>query len=266
MVNIFASLSSLGITEVPDAGEITADERVKKARPDSESAKAKELPIMDYVYLKSHKCPVCSHDFHDVTMRTGKCRFIESDTDLRAHYKPYDPMLYNIIMCQFCGYAAMTAHFNQMRDSQREAVIKTLAPQFKYKEYPLELDATHAKERYLMALLCATLKKTRSSERAMLCLRLSWFADMEEDEEAAKTFRIYARKGFELAYSNENFPVYGMDSLTLCYLLGELCRRTGERDSALRYISQVIMTKTAGKRLKEKAAHVRELIKNKEPI
>jgi uncharacterized protein (DUF2225 family) len=112
-----------------------------------------------------------------------------------------------------------------------------------------------------MALLCATLKKTRSSERAMLCLRLAWFADTDEDAESAKEFRIYARKGFERAYSNESFPIYGMDSLTLCYLLGELCRRTGERDSALRYISQVIMTKSAGKRLKEKASHVRDLIR-----
>jgi uncharacterized protein (DUF2225 family) len=262
MASIFDSLSSLGITQVPDVGEITADESAKKARTSGKNNKANEPDIMNYVYLKSHKCPVCGNDFHDVAMRTGKCRFVESDTDLRAHYKPYDPMLYNVVMCQFCGYSAMASHFNQMRETQCEAIIKTLAHQFKYKEYPLELEPSHAKERYLMALLCATLKKTKSSERAMLCLRLAWFADMDEDAETAKTFRIYARKGFERSYSNENFPIYGMDSLTLCYLLGELCRRTGERDSALRYISQVIMTKSAGKRLKEKASHVRELIKN----
>jgi uncharacterized protein (DUF2225 family) len=160
----------------------------------------------------------------------------------------------------------MTTHFNQIRDSQCEAIVKTLAHQFKYKEYPLELEPSHAKERYLMALLCATLKKTRSSERAMLCLRLAWFSDMEEDEEAAKTFRIYARKGFERAYANETFPIYGMDSLVLCYLLGELCRRTDERDSALRYISQVITTKGVGKRLKEKAYNVRDLIRNNAPM
>ena len=52
----------------------------------------------------------------------------------------------------------------------------------------------------------------------------------------------------------------GMDETTVTYLVAELARRIGKYEEAGRWISQILVSRTASERLKDKAREVKELI------
>ena len=52
----------------------------------------------------------------------------------------------------------------------------------------------------------------------------------------------------------------GMDEATATYLVAELARRCGEYDKANRWVSQLITSRVAPDRVKEKARKIKELI------
>ena len=56
-------------------------------------------------------------------------------------------------------------------------------------------------------------------------------------------YLIIALEGVKRAYSNEDTPIYGLDTYDLMYLIGELYRRTGEIDEAIKWFSNVIVSK-----------------------
>jgi uncharacterized protein (DUF2225 family) len=260
MPSIFEGLEKLGFKETPKTDSIFVQKHEPAEHAKSPDDGLDEQDIVKYIYLKKRLCPICGEIFTDVVLRTSKCKYMSSDTDLRANYIPLDPIYYDIIHCQFCGYAAMNSHFDQVTDKQKDAILSSVKPQYKYKEYPIALSPEDAMERYQLALLCATIKNARSSEKAVLCLRLAWIARDLRKEPRELEFLSYALQGFEIAYSKEAFPIYGMDSVTLCYLLGELCRRGGRKEDAMRYIGKVLISKQAKPRLKDRALAVKELL------
>ena len=69
-----------------------------------------------------------------------------------------------------------------------------------------------------------------------------------------------AYEGFNSAFSQESFPMCGMDENTVTYLVGEIARRIGKLEEAGRWISQILISRTASERLKDKAREVKELI------
>ncbi|MCL2699205.1 MAG: DUF2225 domain-containing protein [Defluviitaleaceae bacterium] len=263
MFNIFAGLDKLGFTQTPEPDAVFNPNKAEKSK--KKDAEAEELDIAQYVLLKKRLCPVCNKIFSDVMLRKVKCRFLHIDSDLRARYHPFDPIYYDVILCHFCGYTAMHSHFDQISEKQIDLIFDAVNPQYQYKEYPLMLSAADAAERYLLALLCATIKRVRPSEKAMLCLRLAWLLRDQKEAERELEFLLFALQGFELAYENENFPMYGMESETLCYLIGELCRRVGRHDDSMRHLSRVITSRSASNRLKERARDIRDLIKKQNP-
>ena len=263
MINLFDGLDKLGFKKLPKMDSIFHDVQDKKDQsPQSKGTDAEgAFDISKFVFLKNRICPVCDHSFPDIMMLKSKCRYLYSDTDLRAYFSPLEPMFYDIVCCHFCGYAAMNSHFDQISEKQADLIIDAIKPQFVYKEYPVNISAADAEELYQLALLCATVKRTKASEKAMLCLRLAWIAREQKKSEREKELMQVALEGFEIAYEQEDFPMYGMEPMTLCYLMGDLNRRIGRPDEALRYLGRVIISKSANNRLKERAREVQDLIR-----
>ena len=91
---------------------------------------------------------------------------------------------------------------------------------------------------------------------------------MQDNKKQVKTllreelgFILNAYEGFEEAYSKESFPMCGMDEVTVNLLVAELARRVGKNDEAGRWISQILISKDANERIKERARDIRELIR-----
>ena len=79
-----------------------------------------------------------------------------------------------------------------------------------------------------------------------------------KQEELAYIKQAYM--GFTSAVQSETFPMCGMDEMTTIYLLADLARRSGDRAQALKLLGEVIVSKNAQGRLKEKARELKDLI------
>ena len=84
---------------------------------------------------------------------------------------------------------------------------------------------------------------------------------LTEDQSNELIFLKQALEGFNDAYFNEDFPIYGMDKFTCMYLIGELNRRIGNNSEALSWFSRVITTQGVPQKVKDRARDQKDLIK-----
>ena len=134
--------------------------------------------------------------------------------------------------------------------------------------------------RHKLALLSTVVKKGKASERAYVCLKLAWLTrgkseTLPENTENIKEVRTQlkaeekeyienAYEGFTAAFSKEEFPICGMDELTVSYLVSDLARQLGKYDEAKRFISRVITSRDTNERIKEKARMLKDMIMEEE--
>lgn len=256
MDKLFSGLEELGFKNLNDV-EIYKQE----GETPSETNSKDEVSILDFLYDKSLTCPVCNNEVKVRSVKIGKNRLISKDTDLMPRYEPINILFYDVAICSNCGYAALTKYFNKIKHEQTLVIKSTITPRFKAKAYPEIYDADIAIERYKLALLNSVVKKSKISERAYTCLKIGWMYRLKEDSENELKFLEQALIGFREAFSKEPFPVCGMDTYTLIYLLGEISRRLGLYEDALRWFGKVIVTPGVNPRLKEMARDQKELIK-----
>lgn len=258
-MNLFEGLEALGF------GGIINDDIFAKNNPkDKGPAKKKDAPAMqpaDFLYKKQYVCKVCELDFQETTLKQAKIRYVSSETDLKPHYEPLEPLYYDIIMCPSCGYTSLLSLFDKLSTRQAEMIKQQITPKFKKKDYPLVLTVDMAIERYKLALLNAVAKSAKSGEKSYLCLKLAWLHRDKGDKQTEHVFLKNAYRGFVEAYSAENFPIVGLDEPTVAYLIGELARRMGDYNEANKWIGSVIVSKGINPRLKSRAIDVKELIR-----
>jgi hypothetical protein len=225
-------------------------------------AKTPDVDVMEYIYPKSYNCPVCTRDFMSFIVKRSKLRVQGRDNDLRTRYYNFDPNLYDVIMCNFCGYASLMAYFENITDKQIEILKKTIAPQFVSREFHIPLSKEDALARYKMAYLCAATINAKASVKAVICLKMAWLCrDMEDTANEIQYLRN-ALSGLKEAYSSETFPMAGMDQHTAQYTIGELCRRVGEFNEAMRWISALVTARGVPSAIKDKASDIKDLIRD----
>jgi len=212
------------------------------------------------IMQRKFTCPVCSGNFENWDVASYKVRIAKSDTDLRNYFVPYDPMYYAVVICYWCGYSAQRSDFSQILPKQAKLIREKITPNFVPETYPQIYDVDMAIKRYKLALQCTIAKEGKISEKAMICLRLSWLYRDKEDYEKEKAFRENALKGLVQAFETERFPIAGMDAATLDYLIGDLYRRCGNLEEASKHIGKVIVLRGIPSRLKERALDVKDLI------
>lgn len=233
----------------------------------------------DFLFDKKFSCPVCGQEFHARTIRTGKVKLLSADTDLRPKYQHVDCLKYDAIACPDCGYAALSRFFKFMMPYQVKLIKENISVNFKGlpaagNSYTYD----EAIDRHSLALAGTVVKKAKNSERAYTCLKMAWLYRgkaealpedtpdrdkvLEELKQQETELLNDAYTGFEVAYSEEDFPMCGMDENTVTYLLADLARRTDHKEEASRYISRVLIAKDANERIKNKAREIKELLKD----
>jgi uncharacterized protein (DUF2225 family) len=125
-----------------------------------------------------------------------------------------------------------------------------------------------------LSLLNAIVKKAKTSEKAYNCLIISWLLrgkaetlekaqpqDKEKIAECRKeeeTFYQQAYDGLTKAVSTEMFPICGMDTSTMDYLLATMAFHFKQYDFASKSLSNVITSVNAGNKIKDKARELKE--------
>jgi len=239
---------------------ITEKERDKKK---GQEIGSKKINPADCLYDKTYECPVCSNEFKSKAIRKGKARYIHNEIDLKPLFEPIQPDYYDVIICNKCGYSAISSCFTRISDSQAEKITSSITPKFYPKQYPEIYSIDDAIERYKLALLSCIVKNAKAGEKAYVCLKIGWFYRDKKDIKNELKYIKAAFDGFKTAYESETFPICGLDEHTLLYMIAALGVRIGCYKEALRALGQLSTQRNLSTRLKNKIYDLKEYIREK---
>ena len=277
--NLFSGLEKIGLFGMSNVDVFDTDEdKNNSSAKNSEEVKVHEIAEEELLYDKSYKCPVCDREFKAKAVRTGKARMLSVDSDLRPKYQGIDTIKYDAIVCNKCGYAALSRYFNYMTMPQAKLIMNNISSNFKGLNDRLEkYSYEDALIRHRLALVNAVVKKSRISERAYTCLKIAWLLrgqaenlpkDTENYVEVIKNIKAEeqdciekAYEGFKTAMSKEVFPICGMDESTFLYVTADLARRCKDYTTAYKLVGEVITSRAAGVKIKDRARELKELLK-----
>ena len=257
---MFSGLENMGFDNIEDIK--IYNEEINAAKEKEEEKQEKSL-----LYSKEVTCPVCARVFKANTVKSSAYRMIKKDSDFFIRYSLINPYFYDVWVCNSCGYAAMKTDFYNIRSLEIEKVQTSITPKWKGRMYPEVYDVHVAIERYKLSLLNYVIINSKSSKKAINCIKLAWMYRLLETEGSSDMellFLTQALEGLSDAYYAEAFPIYGMDKYSAMYLIGELNRRIGNTENSLVWFSNVITTPNVSKNLKELARDMKDLIKEEE--
>ncbi|WP_026505815.1 DUF2225 domain-containing protein [Butyrivibrio sp. NC3005] len=285
-MSIFSGLEKFGLGNLKDE-KVFDDKAVKETVTKKEAVKVAPTPFdeRDVLFEKSCTCPVCDNKFNTLTVRAGKVHVKAVETDLRPVYEQVDMIKYDVVACPKCGYAALARYFDSILKRQKEEVAAKISSNFKPIDKKYEIYTyDDALDRYQLALANAIVKNAKASEKAYLCLRYAWLirgilqdenmmakpeytpekkAQLKEEE---KELLKNAQDGFVQAKQSEDFPIAGMNEITLDYLIAALYVENEEYDKAGKIISSILTSRSATSRIKDKARDLKDLIQEKKGV
>jgi uncharacterized protein (DUF2225 family) len=280
MADFLSGLKKFGLGNLKSE-ELYEDPKKKKVEVEKPAAKAPvKIVEKDLLYDKKYTCPICDKEFVAKTVRTGKVRMKGVDLDLRPDYDEIDQIKYDVIACPECGYAALARYYGKLTKFQIDEIKSKICANYRKQDYLGEVYSyEEAQIRYELALATAMVKKSKNSEKAYLCLKTAWLIRGEvqrmdpdepnyeklkaEKEAQEKDLLKNALEGFIMARQSEEFPIAGMDSNTLDYLMAALATETDDFDVANKMISELLTSRAANERIKDKARALKEMIAEK---
>lgn len=256
------------------------DKAKKEEERVAEEKKNPEQIEQELLFEKGCTCPICDNEFKVKTVKIGKAKLLGTDIDLRPRYEGIDMLKYDIIICPKCGYAALSRYFKYVTSGQAKLIKENITASFKAKEDTAPIYSyEEALARYKLALANAVVKRTKTSEKAYICLKTAWLLrgmgeqldekDSEyknkkaECDTAETEFMKNAFEGFLAARQNESYPMCGMDESTVDYLIAVIALRFEKYDVASKLIAGVIMSPSASPRMKDKARDIKEILVKK---
>ena len=234
----------MGKLENMDIYEEEKKEQKEQEKPTAASAVHK-IDEKDLIFDKSFVCPVCDSSFTAKIVKTGKAKLLGTDQDLRARYEGIDPAKYEVLLCPNCGYAALSRYFSGITSAQAKLIRETISQNVHINTYNNEVYSyEQAMERYKL-----TLVNGKNDEKLLKNLA---------QQEAEYLENAY--KGFLDARQTENFPMCGMDEITVDYLLAALAVGNKKYDVASKLVASLLTNNAASTRIKDKARDLKEQI------
>lgn len=216
------------------------------------------------LYNKEVVCPVCSKKFNATKVKTKGCKVDKRDTDFCVYYEGHNPLFYDAWVCENCGYAAQADKFPDIPGREAEIILKKLALKWKKRSFAGERTVETALEAFKLVLLNHQLRTVKSSELAKVCMRIAWLYRIKEDSRE-NDFIKFALKYYTETYEKERFPADKLDENTCMYMIGELNRRAGNNEEAVKWLSRLISSPDARRNpaLIETARDQYQLVKEK---
>lgn len=281
-MDLLSGLEQFGINPEENK-DIFADEKIKEKEKGVKKPEVKEyvkekLPEESFLFTKRIRCTICDRVFDVRMVKNARIKRLQPDFDLRPRFEGVDTLKYDIYACPYCGYAAMGRYFEHLTKGQIQLVKDNVCATFKHNgdKVPDTYTYEEAVTRYKLALYNSMVKRAKTSEKAYTCLKISWLyrsmADetpetTEEDKakkaeyrELQEKFYKEAYEGFQKALATEGFPMCGMDSYTVDYLLASMACHFRDFSYASKCVSNILSSQTVDRRTKDRALELKEQI------
>lgn len=195
---------------------------------------------LEPLYQIKVTCLHCENTFLTSRVRPSFKRATHTDTDFCGYYNAENPDYYVVRICPSCGFAS-TENFNaKLNDAQRAKFKQNIGDRFIKRNYGGHRDWETALEAYKLGLLCAQTIGEKERIVASLLHHIAWLYRYKNNQEQEQRFLKYALESYIRVFENED--VHGSDA-RLMYLIGELHRRIGENNEAVKWFSRVINDK-----------------------
>ncbi|NLK21301.1 MAG: DUF2225 domain-containing protein [Epulopiscium sp.] len=221
------------------------------------------MNLEEYIYEKTVQCPICENEFKVFAAKQKAYSVKSRDTDFCITYKDINPLLYDIWICQLCGYAAQKSTFSDISFKRGKLIEQFITPKWVARETEKVIDYETAISNFKLALISAQISRAKASEVAGLCLRIAWIYRFMEQEKNEEQFLRYALEKYLEAFSKERFPLENMDEPTVRYLIGELYFRLGNYEEAAMWFSKVLNIRGASERIMNLTREQWQLVKEK---
>ncbi|MNZ33405.1 hypothetical protein D3C78_507500 [compost metagenome] len=143
-------------------------------------------------------------------------------------------------MCPACGFASTENSLESLNDRQRKLFQEQIGSKIIQRDYGGQRDWNAALETYKLALLCAQTVGDKERIVASLLHHIAWLYRYKENREQEQRFLQFSLESYIRVYENED--PHGNDA-RLMYLIGELHRRVGDYNNAVKWFSRVINDK-----------------------
>ena len=190
------------------------------------------------IYNTTVLCPVCEQKFTATKVRLGAYRVLSQDSDFAVNYEGVNPILYQIFVCENCGYAAFQDRFTELTPKEKKIIATQIGAHWKPRSYSGERTLNVALEAYKLALYCLQLRNGKNNELAKICLRIAWIYRWKGDSREMDFLKL-ALELYTEAYQKEDFPFDKMDAPHCTYLIAELNRRIGNLEEATQWFGRL---------------------------
>lgn len=196
-------------------------------------------------FEQEKSCPVCEEKFKTTRVRSSACVVVKRDTDFCISYRDINPLHYSIHVCPHCHYAALDKSFSEPLNPNEKARLQKGLELLKSEEPDLgkERNAKLALRANELAIQSAQIKKAGPGTIGSLFLRAAWFARELKNNEIEQKYIEQARVLYKESYEKERLREGKMSEARMMYIIGELNRRTGNYQEAIRWFSRVVTNK-----------------------
>lgn len=191
------------------------------------------------LYNKEITCPVCQDKFQVTKVKSKTSKVLNRDSDFCVYYEGLNPLLYDIWVCEHCGYAAQADKYEDIPFNDSKVILQAISPKWSKRSMSGERSLDNAIDAFKLALLNLQIRRAKSSEIAKICIRIAWLYRIKNDEKE-KDFLNFALKSYSETYEKERFPVDKLDESTCMYMIAELHRRTGNLEDSVKWFSRLI--------------------------
>lgn len=194
------------------------------------------------LYDKKYTCSMCENSFTTKKVRSRFVKVIRFDTDFAPLYADgfENPNLYYINVCPDCGYSFTDDFSRYFPPGAKQVIQEKICSQWVPHNYGAERTSREAVNTFKLAAYSSMLKKEKHIVTAGLYIRIAWLYRSSENQDQEIRFLKLALKEYTESYSTGDYKGTQVSELRLMYLIGELSRRVGQTQDAVRFFSRVI--------------------------
>lgn len=197
---------------------------------------------LDPLYESQIQCICCETPFVTSRVRSSFKKASAMDADFCGYYKDgINPDYYVVRVCPYCGFASSENGADRLSEKQKKLYYEKIGVNWNGQSYGGERDLQQALACYKLALISAQVIGEKDRLIAGLLHHIAWLYRYEKDEVEEQRFLRFALEAYIRVYESEEGSV---NNARLMFLIGELNRRLGEDNEAVRWFSRVINDKS----------------------